>query len=114
MPNGPRLLLDNISYYVVVRGNQKQRVFRDTEDCKEYLKRLCLYKRKHNFQLYGFCLMPNHVHLLGEVVNKKNLSTFMHDLSRSYTSYFNEKYRKVGHLWQGRFVSRIVTKDKYF
>jgi len=63
--------------------------------------------------LYAFCLMPNHVHLIGEPKKIVNLAKFMHGLNRSYTAYFNEKYNKVGHLWQGRFKSRIVARDDY-
>ncbi len=57
--------------------------------------------------------MPNHVHLLGEIANHLMLSNFMHDLNRTYTRYFNNKHKKVGHLWQGRFRSMVITKDKY-
>ncbi|MBU4312008.1 MAG: transposase [Candidatus Omnitrophica bacterium] len=113
MPTGPRLLLDNVCYHITSRGNQKQKVFIEDEDFKYYLAKLRKYKHKYGFLLYADCLMPNHPHLLGEIKNPKDLSHFMHDLTRSYTSYFNDKYKKVGHLWQGRFQSRIVTKDDY-
>ena len=114
MPNGPRILLDNACYHIITRANQKQRIFRNECDFKEYLERLYKYKTRHGFKLYGFCLMPNHVHMLGEVEEKENLSGFMHDLSRSYTAYFNKKYQNVGYLWQGRFKSKIIIKDRYF
>lgn len=113
MLNGSRLLFDNACYHIITRGNQKQQVFNDDEDCKNYLKRLKKYKQRYDFKLYGYCLMPNHVHLIGEIINSKNLSNFMHDLTRSYTAYFNKKYQKVGHLWQGRFKSKIILKDRY-
>jgi len=57
--------------------------------------------------------MPNHVHLLGEIHKKENLAKFMHGVNRSYTGYFNEKYQAVGHLWQGRFKSKLIIKDAY-
>ena len=57
--------------------------------------------------------MPNHFHIIGEILHKKDLSKFMHGLMRSYTAYFNEKYSKVGHLWQGRFKSKVINKDAY-
>lgn len=113
MPAGPRILLDNVCYHIMVRGNQKRRVFKEGEDPREYLARLGKYKKRHGFRLYGFCFMPNHIHLLGEVGEKENLARFMHDLNRSYTAYFNRKYGKVGYLWQGRFKSKVVLKDEY-
>jgi putative transposase len=97
----------------MVRGNQKQRIFRSTEDYLLYLALLKKFKRKYKFKVYAYCLMPNHVHLLGEIENSLMLSKFMHDLNRTYTLYFNNKYSKVGHLWQGRFKSMTITKDKY-
>lgn len=113
MPSGPRILIDNACYHIVARANQKQRIFKEHKDYKEYLDRLRRYKTQYNFKLYTYCLMPNHVHMLGEIGQKENLSNFMHDLTRSYTEYFNKKYDKVGYLWQGRFKSRIIVKDRY-
>jgi len=63
--------------------------------------------------LYGYCLMPNHIHLIGEPVYPEKLPKFMQCLHRSYTAYFNKKYNKVGHLWQGRFKAKLIAKDQY-
>lgn len=52
-------------------------------------------------------------HIIGELEEKGNLAKFMHGPNRSYTAYFNKKYNKVGHLWQGRFKSKVITKDNY-
>jgi putative transposase len=57
--------------------------------------------------------MPNHVHLVGEFQSASTLPKFMHDLNRTYVLYFNDKYDKAGHLWQGRFKSKILLKDIY-
>ena len=113
MPNGARVLMDNVFYHIIVRGNQKQKVFTENTDFETYLKRIERYKRKYRFRLYGFCLMPNHIHMIGEIERKEDLAKFMHGLSRSYTAYFNDKYDKVGYLWQGRFKSKIIVKDQY-
>ncbi len=113
MPTGPRLLLENACYHIITRGNQRQRVFLDEEDYKAYLLRLKRYKKRYGFLLYGFCLMPNHLHLIGEPKEPQNLARFMQGLSRSYTAYLNKKYRKVGHLWQDRFKSKVIVKDNY-
>lgn len=113
MPAGPRTLLEGACYHIIARGNQKQQIFRDQQDFEIYLLRLRKYKRRYDFKLYSYCLMPNHVHLLGEIFRPKDLAKFMHCLTRSYTAHFNKKYEKVGHLWQGRFISKIVTKDRY-
>jgi len=108
-----RLVLNNGCYHITTRGNQRQKVFIQGENYEKYLEKLKKYKRKYHFRLYGYCLMPNHVHLIGEVDKKENLAKFMQGINRSYTAYFNKTYRKVGHLWQGRFKSKIITKDEY-
>ncbi len=113
MPNGPRFLLDNACYHIITRGNQKQAVFLNTEDYEVYIDRLRLYKKRHPFLLYGYCLMPNHIHIVGMPEEKKLLSKFMQGVSRSYTAFFNRKYEKVGHLWQGRYKSKVIAKDGY-
>jgi len=113
MPRGARILLNNALYHLITRGNQKQKVFIEDIDFKEYLKRLRQYKREFKFRLYGFCLMPNHIHLIGAIEQKGNLAKFMQCLNSSYSIYFNSKYKKAGHLWQERFKSKVIVKDRY-
>lgn len=57
--------------------------------------------------------MPNHIHLIGEPTNPEKLPKLMQCLHRSYTAYYNKKYNKVGHLWQGRFKTKVIAKDRY-
>ena len=113
MPTGPRLVLRHVCYHVITRGNQRQQIFLDKKDYEEFLLRLKKYKKKFEFLLYGFCLMTNHLHMIGEPKEPQNLAKFMHGLLRSYTAYFNKKHKKVGHLWQGRFKSKVIVKDNY-
>ncbi|MBI4706687.1 MAG: transposase [Candidatus Omnitrophica bacterium] len=113
MPRQARIITENGCYHVITRGNQKQLVFKELSDYEMYLSIVSKYKRKYNFKLYSFCLMPNHIHLLLEVNNPYFLKKVMHGLNLSYTIYFNSKYDKVGHLWQDRFKSKIIQKDEY-
>lgn len=108
-----RTILDGVCYHILARGNQKQQIFIREKDYKEYIKRVKRYKRRHKFKLYGYCLMPNHVHLVGEIKKKENPSKFMQGITRSYTVYFNKAYSKVGHLWQARFKSKVIVRDEY-
>jgi putative transposase len=70
------------------------------------------YRVKFHVGIYAYCLMPNHVHLLLES-GSDPLGKFMQGLQQSYTQYFNRRYRKVGHLFQGRYKAIICDKDKY-
>lgn len=113
MPRTKRFIIDNSPCHIMVRGNQKQKTFFDEEDFMKYLELLKHYKREYDFRLYGYCLMPNHVHLILEVKDRLHLIKTMQGLNQAYTIWFNKKHNKVGHLWQGRYKSMIIQKDKY-
>ena len=99
-------------YHVIVRGNQRRKTFRSDDDYKAYLNRLEKYRAKFDVRIYAYCLMPNHVHLLLET-GSTPLAKFMQGLQQSYTQYFNHSYRKVGHLFQGRYKAIICDRDEY-
>jgi putative transposase len=113
MPRSARVTMKKSCYHIITRGNQKQTVFKEPTDYQKYLLLITRYKNKFEFKLFCFCLMPNHIHLIIEVDNPEDLNKIMHGLNLSYTLYFNQKYKKVGHLWQDRFKSKIIEKDAY-
>lgn len=110
MPRQKRLILDNVCYHIITRGNQKQPIFNDGYDFESYLGLLSKYKRLYKFKLYGWCLMNNHVHL---VIESDSLSNVMHGINLSYAQYFRYKYRQTGHFWQDRYKSFVIQKDGY-
>ena len=112
MARRPRLFAPGLLYHVIVRGNQRRKTFRCEEDYKAYLERLERYRAKYRVRIYAYCLMPNHVHLMLET-GSTPLAKFMQGLQQSYTQYFNRRYRKVGHLFQGRYKAIICERDKY-
>ena len=113
MPRMKRLILDNACYHIMARGNQKQNTFLEAKDYRVYFKLLKRYRRKYDFALYGYCLMPNHVHLVIKINKAANVAKIMQGLNQSYTLWFNNKYKKVGHLWQGRFKSLLIENGRY-
>lgn len=114
MPRGPRLLLSHSYYHVMTRGNNRQTVFSDSEDFYYYISLVKRFKAELPFQLYHYCLMPNHTHMLIQTVNANDFSTFMKKINLAYFWHFRNKYGWVGHLWQDRFKSQAVGKDSYF
>jgi REP element-mobilizing transposase RayT len=112
MARRPRVFASGLLYHVIVRGNQRRKTFRCDDDYKAYLDRLEKYRAKCRVRIYAYCLMPNHVHLLVET-GSTPLAKFMQGLQQSYTQYFNRSYRKVGHLFQGRYKAIICDRDKY-
>jgi putative transposase len=114
MPRGVRIILNNLCYHIINRGNQKQAIFLEDADFAKYLQLLRHFKKKYAFRVFGYCLMPNHIHLILEPKKPDELARFMQCLTQTYTVWFNNKYKKAGHLWQGRFKSMAIQKDNYF
>ena len=112
MARRPRVFAPGLLYHVIVRGNQRRKTFRCDDDYRAYLDRLEKYRSQCHVRIYAYCLMPNHVHLLVET-GSTPLAKFMQGLQQSYTQHFNRSYRKVGHLFQGRYQAIICDRDKY-
>ena len=112
MARSPRLFASGLLYHVIVRGNQRRKTFRSAADYQAYLDRLEKYRVRYRLRIYAYCLMPNHVHLLVET-GSTPLAKFMQGLQQSYTQYFNWRYGKVGHLFQGRYKAIICERDQY-
>jgi len=113
MPIRTRVLINNAVYHIITRGNQKQKVFYDNSDYTKYLNLLHRYKNKYRSRVYAYCLMPNHTHMLMLPENKDQLKKIMLCLNLAYCKYFNLKYEKNGHLWQGRYKSNVILEDQY-
>lgn len=114
MPRPPRYLLSRTYYHIMTRGNNKKPIFHRKEDYDYYLGRLAAYKNEHPFNLYHYCLMPNHTHFLIQTQNAADFAKFMKKLNLSYFNYYQRQYGWTGHLWQGRYKSQPVGKDDYF
>jgi len=114
MPRPLRITVSNLPFHVLDRGNNRQIIFHDDEDFIYFLKLLKRYKKELKFKLYHFCLMSNHIHLMIEPTVEGSLPKIMMRLTLAYSSFFNKKYRGVGHVWQGRYKSSLVDKEDYF
>jgi len=113
MPKGSRIFIENACYHIIARGNNRQRLFKEKRDYEKYLTLLRRYKRRYGIRIFGYCLMPNHVHFVMQAERKDLLSSNMRALQRAYSAYFSGKYRNSGHIWQGRFKNKVILKDKY-
>jgi len=111
MPRKARNLVKNGCYHVITRGIDQMETFHCDEDRRKYLHLLHKYKRKYKFKLYAWCPMPNHVHLM---ISSDKLSKAMQCINLSYSQYHNHKYDRKGYLWQDRYKSYSIEKDKYF
>ncbi len=103
---------DSGVYHVVLRDINKQTIFYDDEDREVFLNRIKQAKVKHRFNLYSFCLMGNHVHLL---IREKEatIGRIMQFLLASYVFWYNSKYERIENLFQDRFKSEPIDGDSY-
>jgi len=99
-------------YHITARGNEKNLIYREKGDYRKFLKILSALPKRFSIVIYGYVLMGNHYHLLIETP-KGNITKVMHYLNTAYTGYFNRKYHRVGHLFQGRYQGLLIEKDRY-
>ena len=99
-------------YHVITRGNNRRRIFNSPADYQKFLSLLAVQKSRLPFFLYAYCLMPNHVHLLIER-QADAVGRIMHRLLTGYSQYYNRRYRRVGHLLQGRYKALLCQSDRY-
>ena len=113
MPRQPRLVIVGYPHHIILRGNNKNSIFYNDEDMSFFIKCLKESKEKIKSKIYAYCLMTNHVHLLIEPLTEDNLGSLIQSLGRKYVQYINKKYKRTGTLWEGRFRSSLVDKDRY-
>ena len=99
-------------YHIINRGVAKSNIYRCEDDFKKFLEIMQDVSEDYDFEIFSFCLMDNHYHLLVEI-KKENLSVIMQKINSRYSIYFNNKYKRVGPLWQGRFKSWFVYDETY-
>ncbi|HSB08939.1 MAG TPA: transposase [Blastocatellia bacterium] len=112
MARKPRIEIIGGLYHIITRGNNRRRIFGSENDYLKFLAFLASQKAKRPFYLYAYCLMPNHVHLLTEMLDDP-MSRVMHGLLTGYSQYHNRKYKKIGHLFQGRYKAILCQTDRY-
>ncbi|MEK7513704.1 MAG: transposase [Patescibacteria group bacterium] len=119
-------------YHLYNRGVAKNEIFPDEDDYKTFLGYLKLYLSATNLQglslkvppshklknyleqikLLAYCLMPNHFHLLIYQQNSDDINFFMRSLCTKYSMYFNRKYHRVGHVFQGSYKGVLVSSEQ--
>ena len=108
-----RIYYENATYHVISRGNNRQFILKDEDDKRSLLLSIAKYKDRYHFLLYAFVLMDNHIHLIIEVNESHNISRVMQAILLSYSRKYRVKHSYSGHLWQGRFGSIPILKERY-
>lgn len=114
MPRRRRIESPSGIYHITMRGIDKQIIFEEERDYAIFLNLLKKAKVKTHFELFAYCLMDNHIHLLVKANSLSVLESAVKSFASAFVFVFNAKYKRTGPLFQDRFHSEIVTTDSYF
>jgi len=112
MPRRGRELVAGGIYHVVARGVEQRDVFLDDTDRLRFLAILETVVTHLRWSCLTYCLMNNHYHLVLKTP-EPDLSLGMRDVNGIYARRFNERYRRVGHLFQDRYRARLITRERH-
>lgn len=99
-------------YHIMLRGIAKMPIFLDDDDRKRFFETMDRMKKDGEYELYAYCLMGNHAHLLIKE-GDDTIQRCMKRIGVSYAYYYNRKYDRVGHVFQDRFRSENIEDDNY-
>ena len=107
-----RIVFPGAFYHITSRGNEQRVIFKSQRDRKKFLSYLESATQRYDALIHAYCLMDNHYHLLIETPSG-NLPQIMRHINGAYTTYFNVKRKRSGHLLQGRYNAILVDRDIY-
>lgn len=113
MSRKPRIWFPGARFHLTARGNRGTDLFYDDCDFQAYLDLLVKCREEMPFVLHAYCLMTNHVHLLMEV-HQHSPGDIMKYVQFRYAKYFNKRHKVTGHLFQGRYYSKLIDTRAYF
>lgn len=113
MPRTARVISSTGIYHIILRSVNQQIIFEEESDYLKFLYILSDCKEKYDFDIYAYCLMSNHIHLILNDHNNK-LSSIFQSLGTRFARWYNQKYQRFGHLFQDRFFSSPILDNSYF
>jgi putative transposase len=109
-----RIVIPGLPHHVTQRGNRRAQVFFEDGDYELYRDLLADAARKAEAEIWCYCLMPNHVHMIITPTDEDSLRRTFADAHRRYSGFINARMRVTGHLWQGRFGSGVMDEVHLF
>lgn len=113
MPRRARVLSASQTYHIVIRGADRQLLFIEPKDFTKFMEILEYFKRECHFELYAYCLMTNHVHLIIHHFDEASLETIFRRINTTYCEWYNAKYKRTGFLLGDRFFSEPIETPDY-
>lgn len=106
-----RYVVPGLPHHVTQRGNRREKVFFSDADYELYRDLLAMQCRKQGVAVWGYCLMPNHVHLILVPDTAAALGRALGETHRRYSGAINARLRVTGHLFQSRYGSAVMDED---
>lgn len=113
MPRKPRLISSTGIYHIILRSVNQHIIFEEDADYQKFLYILSDGKIKYDIDIYAYCLMDNHIHLL-LYSTPESLSGFFQSVGTRFARWYNAKYTRSGHLFQERFHSSVVENNSHY
>jgi putative transposase len=113
MPRTARADLGGYCYHALNRGNGRATVFHDADDYQSFMRLLRKACARLPMRLIGFCLLPNHFHLVLWPQADDPLGPWMQWLLTAHVHGYRKRYRGSGHVWQGRFRAFPIEQDEH-
>ena len=105
MPRIARVSVPSVPHHITQRGNRRQKTFFSNKDYATYIDLMAEWCNRCGVEIWAYCLMPNHVHLIAVPDKEYSLAKAIGEAHRRYTRHINFRKGWRGHLWQGRFAS---------
>lgn len=103
-----RVIAEGMPHHITQRGNRRQQTFFSDDDYRAYIGLMAEWCEKHGVEIWAYCLMPNHIHLIAVPSEKNTLRLAIGEAHRRYTRRINFNKGWRGHLWQDRFSSFVM------
>ena len=109
----PRLTVAGYAHHLIQRGNNRQAIFAGDADRQLLLDLLTEHAKQCDVAVHAYVLMDNHFHLLATPASNVGLAQMMQAVGRRYVRYFNDRQKRTGTLWEGRFRSSLIQSERY-
>jgi len=103
-----RLVIPGLPHHVTQRGNRRQQTFFGEGDYAAYVELMAAWCKERGVEIWAYCLMPNHVHLIAVPQSEDGLARAIGEAHCRYTRRINFREKWRGYLWQGRFASFVM------
>lgn len=113
MPRKARIQSTTGIYHIMMRGINQQQIFYEESDYNKFINLLQDNKEKCEYELFAFCLMGNHIHLLIKEGPIK-IDSIIKRIGSSFAYWYNLRYQRTGHIFQDRFKSEPIETNEYF